>query len=67
MTETMTAFFGLITSALTAVLGWIGAVADAIFTAEGGLFILAGMLAIGIAISGVMLGVKVIKGFTWGA
>lgn len=57
----------LVTSAITSVLGWVGTVITALVTTEGQLHDLAPMFAIGIAISGVMLGVKVIKSVVWGA
>lgn len=56
-----------ITSAITVVIGWIGSVVDALITTDGALSGLLPLFAIGVAISGVMLGVKVIRSFVWGA
>lgn len=54
-------------SAITSVLGWIGSVIDSLITAEGDLYALLPLFAVGIAISAVMLGVKMIRSFIWGA
>lgn len=54
-----------VTTGLTTVIGWIGSVVTAITT--GGLSALLPLFAIGIAISAVLLGVKVIKSIVWGA
>lgn len=55
-----------VTSALTTVLSWIGTVVGALTTTDGELAPLLPLLAIGVAISAVMLGVKAIKSFAWG-
>ena len=54
-------------SALTTVLGWIGQVVTAFVGSEGALNPLLPLLAIGIGISVVMLGIKIVRSFTWGA
>lgn len=56
-----------ITEALTTVIGWVGTVVKALTGAEGELAALLPLLAIGIAVSALMLGVKAIKSFAWGA
>lgn len=56
-----------ITSSITAVLGWTGSVVTSLVTESGDLHALLPLFAIGVAVSAVMLGVKVIKGFVWGA
>lgn len=53
-----------VTSALTTVLSWCGTVVDAVLTGE--LSALLPLLAVGVAISALMLGVKCIKSFAWG-
>lgn len=61
---------GMITAigeALTSVLGWFGDVITALVTSEGALYPLLGVFAIGIAISLVMIVVKVVRHFAWGA
>lgn len=56
-----------VTSALSTVLGWVGTVITSLTTAEGELYSLLPLFAITVAVSAVMLGIKVIKGFVWGA
>lgn len=53
-----------VTAALTTVLSWCGTVVDAVLTGE--LAALLPLLAVGVAISALMLGVKCIKSFAWG-
>lgn len=57
----------LITSALQTVLNWVGTVLNSVITETGDLHSLAPLFVIGIAISVVMLGVKIFRSFTWGA
>ena len=54
-----------VTSALDTVIGWVGTVITAI--TSGGLKDLLPLFAVGIAISALLLGVKVIKSVVWGA
>lgn len=56
-----------VTSALSTVISWVGTVITALTTTDGALAELLPLFAIGVAISALMLGVKVIRGFTWGA
>lgn len=56
-----------VTSALTSVLGWIGTVITSLTSASGDLKDLLPLFAITVAVSAIMLGIKVIKGFVWGA
>lgn len=56
-----------VTSALGTVIEWVGTVVTALVTTEGQLHDLLPLLAIGVAISALMLGVKAIKSFIWGA
>lgn len=51
---------------LTTVIGWIGNVLTALLSADGALNPLLPLVAIGVAISAIMLTVKVIKTFAWG-
>ena len=51
--------------ALSQVIGWIGEVISALLTGE--LSALLPLFAIGIVVSVIMLGTKVIRSFTWGA
>lgn len=54
-----------ITDALSQVIGWIGEVISALLTGE--LAALLPLFAIGVVVSVIMLGVKVLRSFTWGA
>lgn len=54
-------------SAITAVLGWVGIVIDSLITAEGDLYALLPLFAVGIGVTAIMLGIKVVRGFIWGA
>lgn len=56
-----------VTTALGTVISWVGTVVDALITADGGLSALLPLLAVGVAISALMLGIKAIKSFIWGA
>lgn len=56
-----------VTSALTEVIGWVGTVVSALVSTDGALKDLLPLLAVGVAISALMLGVKAIKSFIWGA
>ena len=55
-----------ITTNLTTVIGWVGTVITAMTGEAGQLKELLPLLAIGVSISALLLGVKVIKSFTWG-
>lgn len=56
-----------ITTALTTVITWVGNVVTAIVSTEGALHELLPLLAIGIAISALSLGVRILRSFTWAA
>ena len=56
-----------VTSGITTVIGWIGTVLDAIVGADGQLAELGPLFAIGISISAILLGIKVVRGIIWGA
>ncbi len=55
-----------VTSALSTVISWVGTVVSALTGADGALSALLPLLAIGVAVSALMLGVKAIKSFAWG-
>lgn len=56
-----------VTTALTTVIDWVGTVVSALVTTDGKLSALLPLLAVGVAISALMLGIKAIKSFIWGA
>lgn len=61
----MTIFENL-TSTLTTVLSWIGAVLDALLKTDGALSALWPLAMVGIAFGLVRMGIGYIKSFTWG-
>lgn len=56
-----------VTTGLTTVISWVGSVVDALVTTDGALAELLPLLAIGVAVSALMLGIKAIRSFIWGA
>lgn len=56
-----------VTTGLSTVIDWVGTVVDALVTTEGALSALLPLLAIGVAVSALMLGIKAIRSFIWGA
>lgn len=67
MGETTVTMLEAVTSAITTVLGWVGTVVDALLTTNGELNALLPLFAVGVAISAILLGVRVIRSFIWGA
>lgn len=57
---------GHVTDGIGTVIDWIGTVLTAI-VGGGALSDLAPLFAIGISISAIMLGIKVVRGIVWGA
>lgn len=53
-------------TALTEIIGWAGDVLSAVVTESGALHALLPLWAVGIAVSGVMLGIRIMRGFAWG-
>lgn len=56
-----------VTSALTTVISWIGTVVTALTSTGGALAELLPLLAVGIAISAFLFGMRAIRSVTWGA
>ena len=60
-----------VTNAISTVIGWIGtvitALTDTTSTTPGALTPLLSLFAIGIAVSALLLGIKMIKSVVWGA
>lgn len=56
-----------VTSAISTVISWVGTTITALTDSSGELYSLLPLFAIGIAISAVLLGVKIIKSVVWGA
>lgn len=55
-----------VTTALSDVIGWAGTVLSAVITEAGALHDLLPLWAVGVAISALMLGIRVMRGFAWG-
>lgn len=66
MEEGATTMLEAVTTALGTVLDWVGTVVTSLTSTSGELAPLMPLLAIGISISALMLGVKAIKSFAWG-
>ena len=56
-----------VTSGLNTVIEWVGTVVNALTTTDGKLAALLPLLAIGVAVSALLLGIKAIRSFIWGA
>lgn len=56
-----------VTTALGTVIDWVGTVIGSLTTADGALAELLPLLAIGVAISALMFGIKAIRSVIWGA
>lgn len=56
-----------VTSALSTVITWVGTTITALTSSGGALYALLPLLAVGVAISALMLGIKVIRSTIWGA
>lgn len=56
-----------VTSGIGTVIGWVGTVIDALVTTDGALAALLPLFAVGVAISAIMLGVRIARGIIWGA
>lgn len=55
-----------VTESLATVIDWVGTVVSALVSTDGKLSELLPLMAIGISISALMLGIKAIKSFAWG-
>lgn len=56
-----------VTSGINTVITWVSTVIDALLTTDGAMAELLPLFAIGIAISGILLAVRIIRSFIWGA
>lgn len=56
-----------VTTGINTVIGWAGTVISALLGESGELAELRPLFAIGISISAILLGVKIIKSFVWGS
>lgn len=65
--ENANAMLELVGNGITTVIGWIADVIQAVILTDGELHVLAPLFAIGISISAILLGIKLIKSLVWGA
>lgn len=56
-----------VTSGLTTVISWVGTTVEAFTATEGELAALLPLLAIGVSVSALLLGIKAIRSCIWGA
>lgn len=56
-----------VTSGIGTVIGWVGTVVDSLVGTDGALAALLPLFAIGVAISAILLGIKIIRGMIWGS
>lgn len=64
---TSNALLDAVGAGITTVIGWVGTVIDALVTSGGELSELLPLFAVGISISAIMLGCRIVRSFTWGA
>lgn len=63
----MEAIITMLTAAVSGIITLIGNVADALLTTDGAWAPLLAFLFVGVGVSAVLLGVKVVRGLIWGA
>ena len=56
-----------VSDGITAVIGWIGTFITSLTTTTGALYPLLALFGIGIAISAILLSIKIVKSIVWGA
>lgn len=56
-----------VTAAIETVIGWLGTVLAALTGSDGALNVLLPLLAVGIVVSVIMLTIKIVRSFSWGA
>lgn len=56
-----------VSSALSTVLTWVGTFITSLTSTTGELYALLPLFAIGIAVSAILLGIKIVKSVVWGA
>lgn len=56
-----------VTAAIETVISWLGTVLSALTGTDGALNVLLPLLAVGIVVSVIMLTIKIVRSFSWGA
>lgn len=54
-----------VSSGITTVIGWVGDVVQALVGTDGALTALLPLFAIGVAVSAILLGIKIVRGLIW--
>lgn len=54
-----------VSSGITTVIGWVGDVVEALVGTDGALAALLPLFAIGVAVSAILLGIKIVRGLIW--
>lgn len=67
METQVTSMLQFVTDGIGTVIGWVATVVEAIISTDGQLFALAPLFAIGISISAILLGVKIVRSMVWGS
>lgn len=55
-----------VSDGISSVIGWIGTFITSLTTTTGALYPLLGLFAIGISISAILLGIRIVKSVVWG-
>lgn len=63
----MNPLISAVSDAISTVIGWLGTVLTALTGSEGDLNVLLPLLAVGIVVSVIMLTIKIVRSFSWGA
>lgn len=66
-TVAVPAMLELVTSGINTVIGWVSTVVTAVVGESGQLAELAPLFAVGISISAILLGIKLVKSLVWGS
>lgn len=67
METQVTSMLQFVTDGIGTVIGWVAEVVNAIISTDGQLASLAPLFAIGISISAILLGVKIVRSMVWGS
>ena len=63
----MNPLISAVSDAIQTVIGWLGTVLTSLTGTDGDLNVLLPLLAVGIVVSVIMLTIKIVRSFSWGA
>lgn len=63
----MNPLISAVSDAIQTVIGWLGTVLNSLTGTDGDLNVLLPLLAVGIVVSVIMLTIKIVRSFSWGA